>query len=133
MAIIGIHYGGGTFHDEEGNLVENPIKYREVYLHLCSGDEEYTFDSGDFVKDWFHAKKKFLEFHEEEVSLGASSTVDHFIMDGAPYDSAYLVFKDGNEMGELSYNEEDYKTGWEMFVPKGTTPTWEELKKYCKS
>lgn len=133
MAMIGIHYSGGNYHDDDDKLIECPIDYHNVYLYLTS-DEEYIFDTGDFLKDWFNAKKKFLEFHERELRLAQSSSVDHFIMDGAPYDSAYLVFKDENdEKGELSYDEKDYDKGWEMFVQKGTTPTWEELKQYCKS
>jgi hypothetical protein len=135
MAIIGVNYGGGErIGDEDDENYESiprtPVEYKEVYLHLCGNDKEWIFDSGNFVKDWFEAKKKFLEFHKEEVSLGASSSVDHFIMDGAPYDSAYLVFKDDGDIGELTY-EYDEK-GWEMFVEKGTRPTWDELKKYCK-
>jgi len=134
MAIIGIHYGGGErIGDEDDENYESiprtPIEYKQVYLHLCS-DKEFLFESGNFVKDWFNAKKKFLEVHEEEMHLSASSSVDHFIMDGAPYDSAYLVFKDGGDVGELTYEYDD--KGWEMFVDKGTTPTWEELKKLCK-
>jgi hypothetical protein len=132
MAVIGIHYGGGNHYDEEDNLIENPVDYKNVYLHFCGGDKEFVFESGNFVKDWFEAKKKFLEFHEEEVSLGSSSSVDHFIMDGAPYDSAYLVFKnDEDDTGELTYEFDD--KGWEMFVPKGTKPTWKELKEMCKT
>jgi hypothetical protein len=127
MAVIGIHYGGGNRYDDEDNLIENPVDYKNVYLHFCGGDKEFVFDSGNFIKDWYDAKKKFLEFHEDEVS-----SVDHFIMDGAPYDSAYLVFKnDEDDMGELTYEYND--KGWEMFVPKGTKPTWEELKQMCKT
>ena len=129
MAVIGIHYGGGNEYDENDEIIEHPIDYKTVYLHL-SNDKEILFESGNFVKDWFHAKKKFLEVHEEEMHLSASSSVDHFIMDGAPYDSAYLVFKDEGDVGELTYEYDD--KGWEMFVEKGTKPTWDELKKYCK-
>lgn len=137
MAVIGIHYSGGEVIGEENEdnyelTPRTPVIYKHVYLHL-SNDKELIFDTGDFVKDWFNAKKKFLDVLEEEVHLSASSSVDHFIMDGAPYDSAYLVFKDENDTGELSYNSEDYDKGWEMFVHKGTTPTWVELKQYCKS
>ena len=131
MAVIGIHYGGGNTYDDEGNVTENPVDYKNVYLHFCGGDKEFIFDSGNFVKDWYDAKKKFVEFHEDEVSLGASSSVDQFIMDGAPYESAYLVFKNDDDNGELVY-EYDEK-GWEMFVPKGIKPTWEQLKEMCKT
>lgn len=134
MAVIGIHYSGGDIIGDENEdnyelTPRTPVIYKNVYLHLSS-DKELIFETGNFVKDWFFAKKKFLEVHEEEVHLSASSSVDHFIMDGAPYDSAYLVFKDGNDLGELVYDYDE--KGWEMFVEKGTKPTWEELKKYCK-
>lgn len=132
MAVIGIHYSGGDYHDDDDKLIECPIDYHSVYLYLSS-DEEYIFDTGDFTKDWFNAKKKFLDVHERELRLAKSSSVDHFIMDGAPYDSAYLIINDENDVGELSYNQNDFDKGWEMFVHKGTTPTWEELKQSCKS
>ena len=135
MAVIGINYCGGERIGDEDNenyhaLPRTPIDYKNVYLYL-SNNQEFIFNSGNFVKDWFGAKKKFLEFHQDEVSLAHSSSVDQFIMDGAPYDSAYLTFKDDNDVGGLVY-EYDEK-GWEMFVEKGTQPTWDELKINCKS
>lgn len=130
MAVIGINYCGGNARDDKDNVIELPIEYKHVYLYFCS-DKEHIFDSGDFVKDWYNAKKKFLEFIDDEVRLAGSSSVDQFIMDGAPYDSAYLVFKDNNDIGEFVYEFDEQ--GWEMFVPKGTTPTWEEYKEMCKS
>jgi len=131
MAVIGIDYDGGDLIGDDNDELASrtPIKYKHVYLHLCS-DKEFLFESGDFVKDWFNAKKKFLDVYDEEMHLSSSSSVDHFIMDGAPYDSAYLVFQDKNDIGELTYEFD--KEGWEMFVPKGTKPTWVELKKFCK-
>ena len=130
MAVISIEYCGGNYHDDDDNLIEEPIDYKRVSLFF-SDDKEFFFDSGDFIKDWYFAKKKFLEFVDNEYTLVQSSSVDHFIMDGAPYESAYLVFNDNDESKvhlEYEYNEK----GWEMFVNKGTKPTWEELKKYCK-
>lgn len=128
MAVIGINYDGGNHQDEHGNLKENPINYKSVYLHLRTG--ELIFNSGNFPKDWYEAKKKFLEVYEEEVTLSGSSSVDHFIMDGAPYESAYIIFNDEGSVGELIY--EHREDGWEMFVDKGTRPTWEELKESFK-
>ncbi len=130
MAIIGIVYTDGNYYDENENIVEIPVKYSHVYLYLSS-DEEFIFNSGDFVKDWFWANKKFLEVHQREMRLSMSSSVDQFIMDGAPFDSAYLIFPENSEKGELTYKFEEKSV--EIFVHKGTTPTWEEYKKYCKS
>jgi len=128
MAVIGINYEGGERIGDENDdeLPRTPIVYENVYLYLRTGKE--ILFSGNFVKDWYNAKKKFMEVSDKEGYLSASSSVDQFIMDGAPYDSAYLIFKD--DIPELVY-EYDEK-GWEMFVEKGTKPTWEELKKLCK-
>ena len=119
MAIISIDYDEGS--KEEG------LGYKSVKLHLSSTEEKFIFDSGDFVKDWYNATKKFLEFPESHCMF--SSSVDHFIMDGAEFDSAWVMLD--NEMKAYlvyEYNER----GMEVFVKKGTKLTWEELKKYVK-
>ena len=67
-----------------------------------------------------------------------SSSVDHFFMDGAPYESAYLHMVDDNAV--LKYVDtsdpmwvlDDSLNGIEFFVPQGTKPTFEELKELCK-
>lgn len=140
MAVIGINYSGGEHdYDEAGNFIEiTPVSYESVYLHTNEG--EFVFDSGNFVKDWFQAKMKYAKEFSDKEHLSGSSTCDHFIMDGAKYDSAYLHIADGN--GTLKYvdhsdpnyiftQREIYEEGWEMFVEPGTQPTWEELKKMC--
>lgn len=136
MAVIGINYLGGNYYDDNDNLIEDEPKYESVYLHTVKG--EILFNSGNFVKDWFDAKKKYLQEFSENEPLSGSSTCYHFIMDGAKFDSGYLHM-DG-ETPVLKYidrtNEKWYLTnideGWEMFVPEGTQPTWEELKEMCK-
>ncbi len=132
MAAIGINY------KEFGN----PLNYKSVYIHANSKSENKIFDSGDFVKDWFNAIKYYIQNQETLVHLSGSSSCDHFIMDGAPYDSAYLHFDDeGNpdlkyiDEGDKDYihtQREVYENGIELFVSKGAKPTWEELKEYCK-
>ena len=118
MAVTGINY-------EE----PFPAKYERVYIHY--GDkEEKVFDSGDFVRDWWNVKK-FMIFNlmDSEHAFCHSSSVDHFIMDGAPYDSAYLrTDDDGKPYFQYEWTDE----GIEFFVPKGTKPTWEELKELYK-
>jgi len=137
MAVIGINYKGGNYHDDDDNLIERPIIYERVTL-MVSG-EKFIFDSGDFVKDWAFAKNKFVEF-EDELQLSQSSSVDHFIMDGANYDSSYLHVEDGKPVlkyidttdpNYLWTQKNIYENGWEYFVPKGNNFTWEELRKYC--
>ena len=145
MAVIGISYDGCSHdYDEDGNRIElNPstLVYHHVYIHTSG--EKFEFKSGDFVKDWFQAKMKYAkELQDKEPHLAGSSTCDHFHMDGAEYDSAYLHIENGN--GVLKYidrsdpnyiftQREIYEDGWEMFVDPGTQPTWEELKERCKS
>lgn len=108
--------------------------YEHVYIHYYQAgeDKEKLFDTGNFVKDWFDALKWYLtgDFPEH---LANSSTVDHFIMDGAPYDSAYLKFK-SDKTPYLDYAHDYFsgEDGIELFVPQGTQPTWEELKEMCK-
>lgn len=136
MAVIGINYSGGNTYDDNDVLIESVPVYESVYLYTNEG--EFTFNSGNFVKDWFDAKKKYMvEFSEKEPFSG-SSTCDHFIMDGAKYDSAYLhmvgetpVLKYDDKSDENWFHS-DIIDGWEMFVPEGTQPTWEELKEMCK-
>jgi hypothetical protein len=142
MAVIGINYSGGDHeYDDDMNRIQLvPVSYESVYLH--TRDEDFEFKSGDFVKDWFQAKMKYAkELQDKEPYLSGSSTCDHFHMDGAEYDSAYLHIE--NEKGVLKYvdrtdpnyiftQRDIYEDGWEMFVDPGTKPTWEELKKRCK-
>lgn len=135
MAVIGINYTGGNRYVDNDVLIEDEPKYETVYLHTQKG--KFVFNSGNFVKDWFDAKKKYLQEFSNDEHLSASSSCDHFIMDGAKFDSAYLHM-DG-ETPILKYVDRDDKywflsnivDGWEMFVPQGTQPTWEELKQMC--
>ena len=119
MAVIGINYTEGVAEE-----------YESVYLKFTGGTE-YVFGSGNFVKDWYNAKKTFVQSEDEDTLIGifcCSSSVDHFIMDGAKYDSAYMRMIDGVPTLLYEYDEK----GWEFFAPEGTTPTWEELKNMCK-
>ena len=116
MAVIGINYNEGG----------KPLDYQSVYLHHFNGEE--IFASGDFVKDWYDATKYFIQhLLDTEGHLSESSTVDHFIMDGAPYDSGYMEVEDGK--GVLYYGTST--RGLEFFVKEDTTPTWDELRELC--
>jgi len=96
-------------------------------VELCYGENEVKkFDSGDFVKDWYDCMKHIILGDLNEPIMNSSS-VDHFIMDGAPYDSAYLIPDDENT--QLFYEYSDKRL--EFFVPRGTKPTWSELKEMC--
>ena len=115
MAVRGITYEEGT----AGG-------YKSVDISYHKNDEPTVriFDSGNFIKDWYDAVKWYLHADLNEHVLVNSSSVDHFIMDGAPYDSAYLIPAEGNT--QLSYEYQEDRL--EFFVPRGTKPTWEEMK-----
>jgi hypothetical protein len=149
MAVIGIKYKGGNSYDEDDNLVEGEILYESVYLH--TSEKEMIFNSGNFPKDWYDAKKAFITSQEENPNdpnyfhLSGSSTCDHFIMDGAKFESAYLhmegdnpvlkycvPYEDLDSVEDMIKNQSIYEGGWEFFVPEGTKPTWEELKESFK-
>ena len=120
MAVTGINY-------------EEPIPKTYESVDIQYGDgmkEKKVFASGNFVRDWWNVKKFMIQnLLDSEHAFCHSSSVDHFIMDGAPYDSAYLRTDDkGMPYFQYEYTEDSI----EFFVPKGTKPTWEELKELYK-
>lgn len=122
MAVIGINY-------EE----PNHSTYKSVRISYSNNSKEKVFDSGNFVKDWFDCNKFITtKLLDKEYGFSNSSSVDHFIMDGAPYQSAYLNTKDGGTTWELYYEYDHQDPGYEFFVAEGTKPTWKELKEICK-
>lgn len=127
MAYININYNEGG----------EPLNYQNVTIGSMLNNNSKVFESGDFVKDWFNVIKYYFQEMGGEPLL-SSSSVDHFFMDGADYDSAYLHFE--NDLPVLKYVDRSDKNwyngpiveGIELFVEPGTQPTWEELKEYCK-
>ncbi len=128
MGYISINYEDGT-----------ATGYESVELHYGRGENEVKriFNSGNFLKDWYDMRKVMITEVDGEGHYSHSSSVDHFIMDGAPYESAYLHVIDGKAV--LLYVDETqpdylwsqshvYENGIEFFVEEGTKPTWEELK-----
>ena len=146
MAVIGINYDGCDHaYDGQGERIEidpsdpSYLKYESVYLKYRNGEK--IFDSGDFAKDWLNAKKFYQMELMDKEHLSGSSSCDHFHMDGANYDSAYLhivddkpvlKYVDKSDEHWLAYQRDVYEDGWEFFVEPGTQPTWEELKEICK-
>jgi hypothetical protein len=129
-AFISIEYNEGN----KGNLA-----YKHVSISY--DNEKKEFSSGNFVVDWFNAKKFFVQELNEKVDyMVQSSSVDNFIMDGAPYDSAYLHFVDDKPVLKYLdrtdkywfFDKEKIADGMEIFVPENTKPTWEELKEMVK-
>jgi len=128
-----------TINYDDGN--EQNLGYESVELHFGKDEKKY-FNTGNFVKDWWDRTKFIIQtLLDSEPFFTHSSSIDHFIMDGAPYDSAYLhTTDDGKPI--LKYidktdphyllNQAEIYEGIEIFVPEGTQPTFEELKEMCK-
>jgi hypothetical protein len=144
MAVISINYEGGNNYDDDGNVISNDMVYRGV--SLFHGGKTTSFKSGNFVKDWYDAKRKYLELVEKNPNnseyeyLAQSSTCDHFQSDGGKFDSGYLhmvdnkpvlKYVDDTDPNWVFTQREIFDNGWEFFVPEGTKPTWEELKQMC--
>ncbi len=122
MAFISINY-------DDGNT--DNLGYQSVEITYDKETCNRKFDTGDFVKDWFHALKWLITKCENE-NIVHSTSVNHFIMDGAPYTSVYLMSdKKGNNYFYYGRVRE-VQEGIEFFVPKGSQPTWDELKNICK-
>jgi hypothetical protein len=120
MAVVSIEYNDGNKKD---------LGYRSVDISYNGSKNKKSFNSGDFVKDWYDCTKLVVtKIHGKEY-ISNSSSVDHFIMDGAKFDSAYL--KSVKSKAELVYDDNADGQGIEFFVVEGTKPTWEELQKLC--
>jgi len=92
-------------------------------------DKKKSFQTGDFVKDWYFKTKFILQELQDIEPLMNSSSVDHFIMDGDKYDSAYLYFNEKINEPELRFRDDNYNIPvCELFVKSGTSPTWHELR-----
>jgi hypothetical protein len=76
-----------------------------------------------------------MELSEIESHFCGSSSVGHFFMDGADkfFDEAYLIdeIMNGKTKRVLKYDDY-YEDNIIFYVPKGTRPTWTELKEICK-
>jgi len=118
MAFIDIRYDDGNASD-----------YEAVEIHYGNSDKK-VFASGNFVKDWWNMRKFMIQnLLDSEIHFSHSSSVDHFIMDGAKFDSAYLkTDDDGKPYFTYVYDDE----GIEFFVAEGTQPNFEELKEICE-
>ncbi len=133
MGVVSINY-------QEGN--KDDLGYKSVEVSYNFSANKKIFDSGNFITDWYNAMKFIIQDMPEGEPLSFSSSVDHFIMDGAPYSSAYLHIE--NNIAELKYIDKTdnnyiysqksiYQSGIEFFVPSGTQPTWAELKGISKN
>ena len=117
MAVVSIEYD---------DVADNEFEYEGVRISYAG--KEKKFHTGNFVKDWYDCIK-FIITEPVDEHIAHSSSVDHFIMDTHGYDSAYL--NTVNDVPVLSYEYSHDDPGIEFFVPSGTKPTWEELRKLC--
>jgi hypothetical protein len=135
MAFISIHYNEG----------KKRVKYESVYLlYKKKRETRKVFDTGDFVKDWFNCIKFCItDVIKTDSLILMSSTVDTFIMNGAPYSSAYLMFNKKKEpyleylpvpksVKEQLLRKKVLEEGIELFIEKDKKYTWEQLKERCK-
>jgi len=120
----------------------NTYESVEILFGRFAGKEEKRiFNTGNFIQDWYDMRKFMINEMEDEPYMTHSSSVDHFFMDGAEYESAYLhiidekpVLKyfDRSDPNWLFTQRDIDENGLEFFVPENTQPTWEELKEMCK-
>lgn len=120
MAVISIDYNDGN---------KKNLGYKSVDVSYNNLKSVKKFDSGNFVKDWYDCTKFCITKIGNKEPIIHSSSVNHFIMDGAKYDSAYLVVTEKST--SLSYDSKLHGENIELFVEENTTPTWEELRKIC--
>ena len=123
MAVISIYYNESS---NKKDIIKGYVSV-EISYNDCGKTKVKEFNSGDFVKDWYDCNKFIImKLSETESHFSNSSTVDHFIMSGAPFRSAYLKV---DPIPRLSYEYDD--NGTEFFVKKGTKPTWKQLRELC--
>lgn len=108
--------------------------YRGVGIYVSS-DRSILFNSGDFPKDWWDALRKVYDLMDETGQLAASSSsVDHFLMDGADelYDLANLIQEDGKL--KLVYRDDFSEMEWwnltgaTVYVNTGERLSFDEFK-----
>lgn len=122
-------------------------KYDGVRIYYYDSEnlrEEISFNTDDFVKDWYQATRFYLttiqrlDKNESNLVLSITGSVREYI-DKNPkkYSSVFLMVEDtGPELKyitkENSFKERMlYRTGWEIFLPYKDVWTWEYYKDYC--
>jgi len=116
--------------------VGKPETYYAVEVTYDFNTKIKTFNSGDFVLDWYNSFKFVYNLQAKEFDTEDSPSVNRFIADGAPFKAMYWrkhFPKNGEYIEPLSDTRGDYQHWGNhvFFVKKGTTPTWEELREIC--
>lgn len=113
----------------------NPETYESVEISYDDLEKRKVFSSGNFIKDWYNLNKWVAQEMAGELSneihFSNSSSLDHFITDGANVVSRYLKMKGGKPQLEKEYDFMD--EGIELFIPSGEDWTWEQLKNYIEN
>ena len=121
MSLISVNYNYSSNPDEivyNGISLEiNPLKIK-------------TWNSGDFVKDWYMLNEYiYIKTELCKLPISTSSSLDHFIMDTDKYSSKWFtIVGDG-----FTFTKDYNKSGLEFFINKGTDPIWDEFKEYARS
>jgi hypothetical protein len=100
------------FHGDDNNK-----QYDKEIIKKC--------DSGDFVKDWYHATEYMIRYMKKYTII-YSSGIGDFINLSNQYEKIYL--KKYNNNWTLF---RDINNGYTFYILKGTSPTWDELKQQC--
>ena len=110
----------------------NQSTYRSVVVQY-GNKQTKIFSSGDFVKDWYQATKfKINQLINSEPFFISASSVDHFIMDGNQYESAWAIVDQQDNI--LLYYKDDISlnkkisNSIELFVNIGDRLTFKEFK-----
>ena len=121
---------------------QNTFKGLEVIL--TPSDEEIHFNTGDPLVDWYDYYKFVYSGEASEKGIwriGASSSIDHWFMDGNEYIEKYLKIKETKKDVKVSFytSKELDKVSFDGLnhIPKCVInkkmKTFQELKKYVKS
>jgi len=115
--------------------VSKPETYHSIEVTF-DFNKTKTFNSGDFVLDWYNSFRFIFDMRGKEFETTDSPSVKRFIADGAPFKAMYWrkhFPKNGEYIEPLSDKMGDYQHWGNhlFFVKEGTTPTWKELREIC--
>lgn len=109
---------------------DNSLTYNNIIISLNDDREDIIFESGDFIVDWYQTMKWCAHNDNNNDIIKMSSSVNHFIMDGAKFDSAYLVLKPEPHLEYFDGKNFEITNNVEFFIPEDEKWSWDELKNY---
>lgn len=112
------------------NYDKDTLDYKSVVITYDFNKKVKSFDSGDFVRDWYDATKFRMVLDKVEFDFKELPSVNNFDFLTNKFDRAYLK-RSKNEF-YLKYDVKEYDHfSVKYYVKAGTTPTWDELRKIC--